>query len=101
MPRASSRAFEQPAGRLVELALHQRRHQVDDGDLHAAQRRPVRRLEPEQTAADHHRRAARLARAASIASTSSRSRKVTTPGRSSPGTGMMNGSEPVAISSLS
>ena len=27
--------------------------------------------------------------------------KVTTPGKSRPGTGMMNGSEPVAISSLS
>ena len=53
MPRFSSRRLQQP-GRLVELALHQRRHQVDDGDLHAAQREPVRRLEAEQAAADHH-----------------------------------------------
>ena len=39
--------------------------------------------------------------AASMASTSATSRKVMTPGRSLPGTGMMNGSDPVATSSTS
>ena len=50
--------LEQPAGGLVELALHQRLHQVDHGHLHAAQREAMRRFEPEQAAADHYRVAA-------------------------------------------
>ena len=52
------RLFEQPARRLVELAFHQGRHQVQDGDRHAAQAEAVRRFESEQAAADHHRAAA-------------------------------------------
>ncbi len=35
LPAPFELALEQPARRLVELALHQRRHQVDDGDFHA------------------------------------------------------------------
>ncbi len=56
------RIFEQPARGFVELAFHQGRHQVDDGDFHAAKRKPVCRLEPEQPAADHHRVAAGIGR---------------------------------------
>ncbi len=47
--------LEQPACGLVELTLHQRRHQVDDGDGHAAQREAMRCLQPEQAATDYHR----------------------------------------------
>ena len=50
--------LEQEACRFVELALHQRGHQVDDGDLHAPQGQAVSRFKAEQTAADNHRRAA-------------------------------------------
>ncbi len=48
------RCLEQPPGRFVELPFHQRRHDVEHGHLHPAQRQAVRRLEPEQPAADHH-----------------------------------------------
>ena len=78
------------AGGGIELALHQGRHQVHDGDVHALRLQAGGGLEAEQAAADDHGAAARLA-ASSMASTSSRSRKVTTPGRSWPGTGMMIG----------
>jgi hypothetical protein len=91
--------LQQPARRLVQLTLHQGRHQVEHGDLHAPKCKPVGRLQAQQATADDHRIPPQAA-AASILSTSSRSRKVTTPGRSLPGTGMMNGSDPVAISSL-
>ena len=46
--------LEQVACRLVELALHQRRHEMNDGDRHAAKRKAMRCLEPEQATADHH-----------------------------------------------
>jgi hypothetical protein len=49
-------ALEQPAGRLVQLALHQRGHQVDDSHLHAPQAQAMRGFEAEQAAADDHRR---------------------------------------------
>ena len=39
----------------IELPLHQRGHQVDDGDVAALHLQPARRLEAEQAAADHHR----------------------------------------------
>ncbi len=54
------RPLQEVAGRRIELALHQGRHQVQDGDVHAARVEPGRGLEPEQAAADHHRLAARL-----------------------------------------
>src|SRR3546814_14617157 len=41
-------------------SFHQGRHQVDDGDFHAAQAQPIRGLEPEQAAADDDRIAARI-----------------------------------------
>ena len=47
------RLLQHLRGRAVELALHQPRHEVHDRDVHAAQLEAVRRLEPEQPAADH------------------------------------------------
>jgi hypothetical protein len=48
------RPLQQPASGLVELALHQPRHDVDDGDLHAAPHQAVGGFQPEQAAADDH-----------------------------------------------
>ncbi len=45
-------APQEKARRLVELALHQRFHEVDDGHFHTERPEPVRRLEAEQAAAD-------------------------------------------------
>jgi hypothetical protein len=54
MPRASSDCCSsRPAG-LVELALHQPRHDVHHGDLHAAQHQAVGGFQAEQAAADDH-----------------------------------------------
>ena len=39
----------------IELPLHQRRRQVQHGDVAALHLQPARRLEAEQAAADHHR----------------------------------------------
>ena len=62
MPRASIALCSRcPAGG-VELALHQRRREMQHGDVHALLLEPGRRLEPEQAAADDDRRAARLGR---------------------------------------
>ena len=36
----------------VKLPFHQPRHDVDDGDVHATQIETVRRLKPQQSAAD-------------------------------------------------
>ena len=44
--------MQQLAGHAVELALHQRRHDVHHGDGHAAQHQAVGRFEAEQPAAD-------------------------------------------------
>ena len=85
MPRASRSRLQQLAGRGVELPLHQRRHQVDDRDRHAAPLQAPGRFEPEQAAADHDRAAVLSRRPASIASTSAMSRKARTPGSPSPG----------------
>ena len=52
--------LQQVAGRRIELALHQRRHQVQHGDVHVARVEPGRGLEPEQAAADDDRLGARL-----------------------------------------
>ena len=41
--------------RAVELALHQPRHDVNDGDVHAAQLQANGGFQPQQTSADHHR----------------------------------------------
>ncbi len=60
LPARLQRLLEQPAGGLVELPFHQRRHQVEHRHLHAAQREPMRRLKPEQAAADYHSIAALL-----------------------------------------
>ena len=54
-------APQQFAGGGVELALHQRRHQMHDRDRHAAALQSPRRFEAEQPAADHHRAPARRA----------------------------------------
>ena len=48
------RPLQQMAGRRIELALHQGRHQVQDGDVHALLLQARRRLEPQKAAADHH-----------------------------------------------
>ena len=52
------RLLEQIAGRRVELALHQRRHQVEDGHRPCRAGEARGRFEPEQAAADHHGAAA-------------------------------------------
>ena len=94
-------AAQQLAGGGVELALHQRRHQVHDRDRHAAPLQALGRFEPQQPAADHHR-----ARCASPRPRSSprhrrcrgrRGRRASP----SPGIGGASGFEPVASSSLS
>ena len=46
--------LEQPARRLVELPLHQRVHEVDNRDLHAAQGQAMRGFEAQQAAPDDH-----------------------------------------------
>ena len=51
-------SLQQEARRFIQLAFHQRGHQVDDRDVHAAQGQAVRRLKPQQTAADNHGAAA-------------------------------------------
>jgi hypothetical protein len=48
-------ALQQHAGMGVELALHQRRHQMHQGDAHAAALQAPGGLEAEQPAADDHR----------------------------------------------
>ena len=50
---------QQLARERVELAVHQGGRQMHDGHVHAAAPQPMRRLQPEQAAADHHRTAAR------------------------------------------
>ena len=54
------RLLQQIRGVRIELTLHQRRHQMNDGRLHAVEREARGRLEAEQAAADHHRVAALL-----------------------------------------
>ena len=46
------RLLQQVAGRGIELALHQGRHEMENRDLHALGLQARRRLEPEQAAAD-------------------------------------------------
>ena len=65
--------LEEIPGRGIELALHQRRHQVDNGDRHALQGQTRGCLEAEQAAPDDDGTALDFA-ASSMASTSSRSR---------------------------
>ena len=48
------RLLQQIAGGRIELALHQRRHDVQHGDVHAALVQAGRRFQPEQAAADDH-----------------------------------------------
>ena len=54
LPAPFQLGLEQIARCLIQLALHQGGHQVDDRDGHPAQRKAVRRLQPQQAAADHH-----------------------------------------------
>src|SRR5689334_7232014 len=56
------RLREEVARSRIELPLHQRRHQVDDGYVHALLVEPCSGLESQQPAADHHGFAARLRR---------------------------------------
>ncbi len=71
--------LEQIAGAGIELALHQGRHQMHDRNLHALEREARRRFEAEQPAADDHGTGRPCRRPHACVSTSSRSRKVTTP----------------------
>ncbi len=48
------RGLKQPARRFIKLALHQRIHQVNNGDLHTPQGEPMGRLQAKQATADHH-----------------------------------------------
>ena len=54
------RLLQQVAGGRVELALHQRRHDVQHGDVHAALAEAGSRFQAEQAAADDHRLRPRL-----------------------------------------
>ena len=54
MPRCFDRALQEIAGGRIELALHQRRHDMQHGDVHALRVEAGRRLQPEQAAADDH-----------------------------------------------
>ncbi len=54
------RLLQQLARHVVELALHQPRHDVHHGHVHAAQHQAVGRFQPQQAAADHHRVLVRL-----------------------------------------
>ena len=56
----SQGAAQQEARRLIELALHQHVHQVDDRGPHPSPGQPVGGLKTQQPAADHHGLAARI-----------------------------------------
>jgi len=103
-PELQAASFEFTAKQIrrlrIELLLHQMRVNVHDGHIQAALQQPARGLEPEQTAPITTARR-RDPVAASMVSTSCRTRKVMTPARPLPGTGKRIGSEPVAISSRS
>ena len=75
-----------PAG-VVELPFHQRVAEVHDGDVHAALGKPVAASSPSRPPPITTARRPLPRRLRACASTSSRSRNVTTPGRSLPGTG--------------
>ena len=62
MPRSSMARLQHVARRRVELALHQRRHEMHDGDIHVARGQARRGFEAEQAAADDHGLGARLGR---------------------------------------
>ena len=86
---------------MVELALHQPVHDVEQRGVDAEPREADGGLEPEQAAADDDGPGVLAPRALRIAATSARSRKVMTPGRSMPGFGSRIGTEPTASTSLS
>ncbi len=48
-------ALQEISGGRVELAFHQRRHEMHDGDVHVPRPQASRRFEPQQPAADHDR----------------------------------------------
>ncbi len=54
------RALQEMSGGHIELLLHECRHEVEHGDVHALLLETRRRFEPEQSAADDHGFAARL-----------------------------------------
>lgn len=94
------RTLQEIAGGRIELALHQGRHDMQHGDVHALRVEARRRFQTQQAAADDHRLRPRLG------SEHHRLHVIEIaigqhPGRSWPGTGMMNGTEPVAMTSLS
>ena len=51
----AQRLFEQIGGGRIELALHDRRHEVDDRHLHALALQTIGRFQTEKPAADHNR----------------------------------------------
>ncbi len=67
------RLFQEIGGSRIELALHDRRHQVDDGDIHTLPLKAIGRLKAEQAGADDDGPPLPSA-IFSMASTSSRSR---------------------------
>ncbi len=52
MPRSVSAFFQEIGGSRIELALHDGRHQVDDGDIHTLALQAVGCLKAEQAGAD-------------------------------------------------
>ena len=97
MPFASTSDFKRPAAARVELALHQPVHQVNQADIKAGAGETICGFDAEQaapmTTADRP-----PPEALRIASTSARSRKVSTPGNVIPGIGRRIGWEPVRTS---
>ncbi len=94
------RPLQEIPARRVQLALHQRRHEVENGHLHAPSLEAGRRLQAEQPAADDDRAPAGTGRGdhgihvVEIAIGHDA-------GSRWPGSGMIRGLEPVAMSSLS
>jgi len=54
LPAPFQFVFEQETGCLVQLPLHQGRHQVEHRDFHAAQGQTMGRFQSQQATADHH-----------------------------------------------
>ena len=100
MPSSSIFAIRILAASRIELPLHQRRHQVDDGHAAPLHLQTARGLEPEQAAADDHGLVPGPARRSS-SRVSSSVRKVNTPSLSRPLMGGIHAELPVASSSVS
>jgi hypothetical protein len=100
-PRRPGRWRSRKPAALVELALHQHVHQVDDRRAHAPTGQAVGGFQAEQAAADHHGARARLGRGGDhrldVVEVAEGDHAL----QVEPGSGRRKGSEPVARISLS